>query len=560
MLDRTRRWIAAATLVVALLPAPLWAQSAPRAMVVSANPYATAAGLDVLRAGGDAVDAAIAVAVTLGLVEPQSSGLGGGGFMLRYDARTRTLTAFDGREVAPKDADPAQFLGADGRPLPFLTASRHGTAIGVPGLVAMLGEAHRRHGTLPWARTLEGTRHLAEDGFVVSRRLHTLLGRDPGLAQAPDLRAVYFTATGQPLGIGTTLRHPAYAKTLKRLQNGGPRALYRGPLARAIVRRAHDAPGRSTLSMADMADYQPHVHKALCRAYQRYQICVPPQPSGGVGLLQIMGILAHTDISTRSADDATAWHQFIEANRLMLADRAHYFADPDYVEDATPELLDSDYLRQRAAQIGTRAMTAPVAGDLRFGLAADPRFQATGTSHFVVVDADGDVVSVTQSVEYLFGSNRMAGGMVLNNQLTDFSFSPSDGALSVANRVEGGKRPRSSMAPVIVLDEHGQLMLALGSPGGAAIPSYIAKVLVAVLDWGMPLQQAINLGNIVPRGDGVMAELDRLPPTLTAALQAHGHALRPITTEDSGLHGAMLTTAHPQPGIDPRREGTAASF
>jgi gamma-glutamyltranspeptidase/glutathione hydrolase len=561
MIKRLSLFALTAALVSACasVPVPGLVPTAPHAMVVAANPHAVEAGMAVLRAGGDATDAAIAVAATLTLVEPQSSGLGGGGFMMHYNARTGAVTAFDGREVAPAAIKPDVFLNADGTAKPFLEAARSGNSIGVPGLVAMLDLAHTKYGRKTWAEDVAFARDLATAGFEVSPRMARLIASDPALVRQPWMQKLYFDAQGQPLPTGAVLKNPGYADVLRRLGTYGASSFYQGAIAQTIAAVAATAPDGGTMTLEDMKAYKALPKEALCRPYRTYRICVPPLPGGGVGLLEIMGTLAHTDIAKRGPQDATAWHQFVEAARLMLADRAVYYADPDYAEDVSAHLLNPAYLRTRATLIGTRALTAPPPGEIRVGLAGDPTFQNTGTSHFVVVDSDGDVVSVTQSVEYVFGSGRTAGGMILNNQLTDFSFVPQKDGVPVANRVEGGKRPRSSMVPTLVFDAKGHLVLALGSPGGASIPSYVAKVLVGVLDWGLPLQEAIDLPNIVAKPDSVSAEVDRLPATVIEGLRARGHTVTAVTGEDSGLHAVQFSRRGLVGAADRRREGVVGT-
>ena len=445
--------------------------TARHAMVAAANPLAVAAGVAMLKAGGNAVDAAVAVQAVLGLVEPQSSGLGGGAFLLYYDAKTRRVTAYDGRETAPAGASPTQFLGADGKPVAFAEAVLGGSASGVPGAVAMLDLAHRHHGTLPWKDLFAAAHRLASGGFIVSPRLAGMIAGDSPEARAADARAYFTRPDGQMIRAGDTLRNPAYAQTLDMIAAKGAAGLLIGPLAEAIVARLHEGPRPSTMTLADLAAYRPHVSEALCRPWQPKGmaptvVCTPQAPSGGVALQEALGLLAHTDIASRGPSDTTGWFAFAQASRLAYADRDRYVGDPAFVLVPVAGLLAPDYLAARAQLIGA------VAGPVTFGKPAgapcvgtalpssssspcpapDATLEPGGTSHFVIVDTLGNVVSMTTTVESIFGSGRMVGGFFLNNQLTDFSFSPrqSDDT-PAANAVAPGKRPRSSMAPVIVL-------------------------------------------------------------------------------------------------------------
>ncbi len=545
-------------------PAPV-AVPALRAGVTAANPIAVDAGLEVLRRGGSAVDAAVAVQAALGLVEPQSSGLGGGAFMLYYDAQTRTVTAFNGRETAPAGATPDMFLGDDGAPLQYSDAVTSGRATGVPGAVAMLGTAHQRFGRLPWRELFEGPIGTAEQGFVVPQRLGRFAGSSFTQATLPDARALFTKADGTRVQAGDVLRNPAYAATLRTVAERGPRALLEGPLAEQIVARTHDAPRPGTLTLADLAAYQPVVSAALCKPVRVWVVCVPPPPSSGAGLLEVLGLLERTDIGTRGPADPEAWLLFVEASRLMYADRDQYIADPRYVPVPVEGLLDPRYLDERARLIGDRmAQPAPAPGTppgaSMTRLGRDATLDVPGTSHFVVVDDEGDVVSMTTSVESLFGSGRAVGGFFLNNQLTDFSFKAVDDlGHAVPNAVAGGKRPRSSMSPVIVLRrDDGHLVAALGSPGGSAILAYNAKALVGLLFWDLPLQQAFDLPNVIARGTEVFGEAAKFAPDLLQGLAERGVVVKPGRGEESGLHGVALRGPGGdrfEAAADRRREG-----
>ena len=527
--------------------------------VAAANPLAAQAGMHVLEAGGSAVDAAVAIQAVLGLVEPQSSGLGGGAFMMVYDAKRRRVLAYDGREAAPATAGPDWFL-ENGRPLNFADAVVSGRATGVPGAVAMLGLAQSRHGHLPWRKLFDDATQLAREGFAVSPRLARFIAtQEAPQPNTPDARAYFTKPDGSRYVAGDVLRNPAYALTLQRLAWGGANTLYRGALADAIVARLATAPRPSSMTRTDLASYRPHVSEALCRTFARLRVCTPPPPSSGVALLQGLALLEHTDIASRSAGDARSWMLLAEAQRLLYADRDRYVADPAFVSVPVAGLLDEKYVAERAALIGEHPAASVAAGTppLAPARARDRTQEAAGTSHFVVVDRAGNVVSMTTTVESLFGSGRMVGGFFLNNQLTDFSFSPTtEDGQPVANAVAARKRPRSSMAPTIVVDAQGKFVAALGSPGGSAILAYNLKSFVAVFDWNMPLQDAFNLPNLIARGNNVAGEVDRFDPALLQALHALGVAVIAPRGEQSGLQGLMrLPDGRLSGGADPRREG-----
>jgi gamma-glutamyltranspeptidase/glutathione hydrolase len=528
--------------------------------VAAASPLAVEAGVAVLKTGGSAVDAAVAVQAMLGLVEPQSSGLGGGAFLLHYDVATGKVTAYDGRETAPAGATPDMFLDADGKPLPYADAVTSGRSTGAPGVMAMLGLAHERHGVLPWSSLFETATEAADEGFVVPKRLARFANSDFRQATLPDARALFGKADGTTVQAGESLRNPAYAATLRTLSEHGPRALLEPPVSGEIVARTNAEPRPGTLTVADLAAYRPLEKEALCRPYRLYVVCVPPPPSSGVSLLQLLAILEHTDIAERGPADPQAWFLFAEASRIMYADRDRYVADPAFVTVPIDGLLDPAYVEGRAALIGARAGLAPAAGEppgpvaARFG--EDATVEAAGTSHFVVVDARGNVASMTTSVESLFGSGRAVGGFFLNNQLTDFAFRAIEDGRPMANAVAPGKRPRSSMSPVIVLDRDGRLFAALGSPGGSAILAYNAKALVGLLAWNLPLQQAIDLPNLIARGQDFYGEVAKFPPEVLQGLAARGIELKGGRGEESGLHGVVVRGSGAVEGAaDPRREG-----
>jgi gamma-glutamyltranspeptidase / glutathione hydrolase len=526
--------------------------------VAAANPLAVDAGLEILAKGGRAVDAAVAVQAMLGLVEPQSSGISGGAFLVYYDAHTGKLTAFDGREKAPAAAPPDMFLDEHGKPLPYVEAVRSGRSTGVPGVMAMLFTAHRQLGAVPWKDLFQPAIRAASQGFRVPARLAMFLGEGSPFPPTNEVRMLFSRPDGEPLEEGDLFRNPEYARTLQRLAQEGPRALYEGEIADKIVRATHQPPLPGTMVLGDLSSYRSDWTEPLCRPYHGYTVCVPPPPSSGVSLLEMLEILDHTDIATRSPSDPQAWFLFAQASRLMYADRDRYVADPHFVHVPIERLLDPAYVRLRVQLIGEHAGAPPPPGDIPVPRGHDATVESAGTSHFVVVDADGDVVSMTTTVESIFGSGRTVAGFVLNNQLTDFSFVPTEGGQPVANAVHGGKRPRSSMAPVIVVDHTGDFVAALGSPGGNAILEYNAKTLVGLLAWKLPLKQAIELPNLIARGDTFSGEIARFSPALLAGLRERGIELKPGHAENSGLHGVVrLADGSYEGAADSRREGVA---
>jgi gamma-glutamyltranspeptidase/glutathione hydrolase len=549
-------------------PAPTTVQIAPAQtppargpFVAAANPLAVEAGLAMLRRGGSAIDAAVAVQAVLGLVEPQSSGLGGGAFVMVYDAETRAVTTYDGRETAPAAATPELFY-ENGRPLPFMDAVLSGRSTGAPGAVAALAMAQQAHGALPWASLFDDAEQLARDGFTVSPRLASMIALPEGQARTRWADAYFTKPDGTRYVAGDTLRNPAYADTLGALARDGIAALRTGPIAEAIVEAVHAGPRPGALSAADLAGYRPIEREALCRPFRIYVICIPPPPSSGVSLLQLLAMAETPAAAADLAEGETspaAWVMFAQLQRLMYADRDRYVGDPAFVGVPVAGLLDPGYVAGRAtlAPDLTGAATAgtPPGGVFR---APDATTEPAGTTHFVVVDAAGNAVSMTTTVESVFGSGRMAAGFFLNNQLTDFSFTPvtPEGA-PVANAVAANKRPRSSMAPVIILDREGRLVGALGSPGGPSILAYNAKALIGALVWDLPLQAAFDLPNLVAKGPGFGADTSRFGPTLLGGMEARGIRLSPNTSENSGLHGGIWRGDHWDGAADDRREGVA---
>jgi gamma-glutamyltranspeptidase/glutathione hydrolase len=531
-------------------------------LVVAANPLAAQAGLDVLKRGGSAVDAAIAVQAMLSLVEPQSSGIGGGAFMTYYDGRTGKVSVLDGREVAPAQATSTMFLGADGSPLSFDEAVLSGRATGVPGAVRMLAVAHEERGKLPWRSLFGDAEKAAREGFIVSARLARLVHADYAENHAPDV-VTYFSQGpgGRLVEAGDRLTNVAYADFLMRLAGQGPSALYLGSTAAKIVQRVREGSLPGSMTMADLANYRPAKREALCRPYRVYVMCVPPPESSGVGLIQLMKILELTDIAQRGPNDPQSWYLFAEASRIMYADRDLYVGD---VPDVPVEgLLDPAYVASRAQLIGPTAGLPPVAGvpaGAKFA-ANDTTYEPTGTSHFIIRDADGNVVSMTTTVESIFGSGRMVDGFFLNNQMTDFAFKPvDDQGRAAANAVAPGKRPRSSMTPTILLTPDGKFAGAIGSAGGNSIIAYVAKSLVAAIDWNMPMQDALAAPNLVARGAAFQGEVTKFSPEILDGLRRRGIDLKPGQGEDSGLTGVLIRNGKIDGGADPRREGVVLTL
>ena len=536
---------------------------AERYMISTANPLAARAGLEILRAGGSAVDAAIAAQMVLNLVEPQSSGIGGGGFMLHYDAETRRVTAYDGRETAPAAVTPELFLDAGGAPLGFWDAVIGGRSVGVPGLLSMLALAQRDHGRLPWPRLFARAIDLAETGFAVSPRLHELIAGAKGLDTFDAARDYFFTPDGTPLAIGARRANPAFATTLRTIAREGVAPFYEGAIAAdivAAVRRARRNP--SVMTAEDMASFGARALEPVCADYRVWRVCgMGPPSSGAVATLQTLGILNAFDLAALAPGSADAVHLISEASRLAFADRARYLADDAFVDVPVRGLLDPEYLARRAALIDpARSMGTAEAGDppWREGRLADPGDGREGpsTTHLSVVDAAGNAVSMTTSIESAFGSRLMVRGFMLNNQLTDFSFRPAVDGVPVANRVGPGKRPRSSMSPTLVIDGAGRLVLVVGSPGGSRIIGYVVQALIARLDWGLDAQQALSLPHHVNRNGPTDLEAATGLASIEADLASRGHEIRQRELT-SGLHAIAVTEDGLEGGADPRREGVA---
>jgi gamma-glutamyltranspeptidase/glutathione hydrolase len=550
---------------------PGWA--AAHQMVAAAHPLAAEAGWRMLRAGGSALDAAIAVQMVLGLVEPQSSGIGGGALLMHWDGRA--VQAWDGRETAPAAADERMLLGADGAPLPYAEALVGGRAVATPGVLRMLEAAHRQHGRLPWSLLFEPAIALAEGGFELGPRLHALLDGDAALRQDPLARAYFYRADGTPHPVGTRLRNPALAQVLRAVAEHGSAAFHGGTVAADLVARVHGhrVPGR--LTGADLAAYAPRLREPICSDWLAiYRVCgFPPPSSGHLAVMQILGLLERLPAAQRPAPAGVPgpeWlHLYAEAARLAYADRALYVADPDFV--AAPAggwraLLDAAYLRQRAALIGPHRMAVALPGHpggVPSSLAPMPEQPEHGTSHVSVVDAQGHAVAMTTTIEAGFGAHLMAdggtglaGGYLLNNEITDFSAVPADPqGRAVANRIQPGKRPRSSMSPTLVFDRRdGRFLMTLGSPGGPAIIHFTAKALIGSLQWGLDAQRAIDLPNFGIFGGPLVLERGLYPAATIEGLRQRGHVVIEADLP-SGLQAIQRTAGGWFGGADPRREG-----
>ncbi|WP_449103265.1 gamma-glutamyltransferase [Pseudomonas veronii] len=550
-------------------------------MAAAANPLAAEAGREMLRQGGSAIDAAIAMQAVLTLVEPQSSGIGGGAFIMLWDGNR--VQAYDGRETAPAGATERLFLKPDGQPMAFTAAQIGGRSVGTPGVLRALELAHKKTGHLPWARLFEPAIRLSEHGFAISPRLHSLIAADRFIPQSPEMAAYFLNADGTPKATGTLLKNPALAAVFKRIAEEGPDALYQGPIADEIARKVQGHRNAGSLSEADLAGYAAKERAPLCTDYKRWKICgMPPPSSGGIAIAQILGTLQALQARDprlaiapmtplKSASPAgleptpEAVHLIAEAGRLAFADRALYVADADFVPVPVAGLVAPDYLARRAALIGERSLGIAQPGQpagIQVAYAPDRSPLRISTSQVVAVDDQGGAVSMTTTVESAFGSHLMVQGFVLNNQMTDFSFIPEENGQPVANRVQPGKRPRSAMAPTLVFDRHsGELLAALGSPGGSQIIEYVSKSLVAMLDWQLDPQAAISLPNFGSRNGATELETGLFSPALKQALRDKGHALSEIEMT-SGIQ-AIVRTRDAQGkvllsgGADPRREGEA---
>ncbi|HEX3675195.1 MAG TPA: gamma-glutamyltransferase [Rhizomicrobium sp.] len=532
----------------------------PHEAIASASPYASAAGLKMMEQGGSAVDAAIAAQMVLTLVEPESSGIGGGAFMMLYDPRTHRTTSFDGREIAPASATPTMFQDANGKPRGHFDVVPGGLSVGVPGVVAMMKLAHDRYGKLPWATLFQPAIDLSENGFPVGRKLAATLRSYPQMARMPDIKRYFYHADGTPLAQGEILKNPELAATLRAIAKDGPAAFYSGPVAEAIVDAVQHAPvNPGGMQLSDLASYQARERPPVCGAYRIYHLCsMGPPSSGGISVLQILGMLERFPSKDLQPNTLSEVHLFSEASRLAFADRAKYIADSDVVSVPIAGLLDRNYLHQRAALIDpAKDMGTAKAGDppmKKAEFAPQRTQQLPGTSHMSIVDSRGEVVSMTTTVEFVFGSEMMAKGFFLNNQLTDFSFDSMRNGKPVANAPAPGKRPMSAMAPTIVFDAKGHFEFALGSPGGPAIIPFVAETLVAMIDGHLGPQAAAGLPHHVNPNGPTILEADTSIDALAPQLTQMGHTVR-LAPLESGLNIIEHVKGGYIGGADPRRDG-----
>jgi len=563
-----RRLLLVLAALFLLTPATHPLAAGKRQMVAAAHPLAAEAGLAMLRAGGNAMDAAVAVQLVLTLVEPQSSGIGGGAFLLFHDAATGKLSTWDGRETAPAGARPDLFLRPDGTPMPFLEAVLGGRSVGVPGTLRMLESAHKAHGKLPWPDLFAEAIRLSTQGFPVSPRLAAAIAQDAErLRRHPSTRDYFFRPDGSPLAAGVSLTNPALAETLRTIAAEGANAFYKGAIAGDIASTVRTDENAGLMTTDDLAAYQAKQRAPVCGPYRAYRVCsMGPPSSGGVTVLQILSLLEHFNL--RALDPAGTDTAMLigDAERLAYADRARYLADTDFVAAPVAGLLAPDYLTVRAQALDpARAISEPRAGNPRWYRATPPPEAApapeqpeNGTSHAAIVDAAGNAVSVTMTVEDAFGARLMVRGFILNNELTDFSFRPELNGRPIANRVEPGKRPRSSMAPTIVYGPDGKLHYALGSPGGGRIIGYVTQTLMHLIDWQQDPKAAISAPHVLSTGDAVELEAGTAAATLGPALQARGQkvSVHPLA---SGLQVIQSTSDGLVGAADPRREGAVAS-
>lgn len=556
-------------------------QHADKYMAAAANPLAAAAGREMLRRGGSAIDAAIAMQAVLTLVEPQSSGIGGGALIVLWDGKA--VRTYDGRETAPAGATEKLFLQANGQPMGFTQAQIGGRSVGTPGVLRALELVHQKHGRLPWAQLFEPAIQLAEQGFAISPRLHQLIAADSSMSRSAEMMAYFRNADGSPKAVGTNLKNPALAAVFKRIAHEGPDALYKGPVAEEIATKVQGHANPGSLSLSDLANYQAKERAPLCTDYKRWQVCgMPPPSSGGIAVAQILGTLQALEARDKRLALAPlkpvkttapagiepapqAVHLISEAERLAYADRAQYVADTDFVPVPVKGLVDPAYLASRAALIGERSMGTAKPGTppgIQVAYAPDRSPLRISTSQVVAVDDAGGAVSMTTTIESAFGSHIMVQGFMLNNEMTDFSFIPEENGQKVANRVEPGKRPRSSMAPTLIFDrQSGEFLATVGSPGGSQIIEYVAKSTIGLLDWNLDAQAAINLPNFGSRNGPTELEQGQFSPALIQALKDKGHSVSEIDMT-SGTQAIVrvkdaLGKASLTGGADPRREGQA---
>jgi gamma-glutamyltranspeptidase/glutathione hydrolase len=546
-----RRLLVAVFLWAVFLPGAPPCLADPQSMVAAANPMAVDAGVEMLRRGGSAIDAAVAVQMVLGVVEPQASGIGGGGFLLYYDGATGAMSVYDGRAPAPAGATPRMFLDRDGKPLGLHDAVASGISVGVPGTLALLELAHKEHGKLPWRDLFPPAIALARDGFAVPSRLAAGLAKAPWLRVEPAIRATYFEANGAPKKRGERMANPALADTLQLVAEQGAQAIYRGAIAAEIVNRVHSHARPGTLSLADLADYRPQKRTALCGPYRVWVVCgMPPPSSGAIAVLQILALIEPFKIADDTPDSPRALHLIAEASRLAFADRDRYVADPASLSVPVAGLLSSAYLDERRKLISLDHSMGKV------GPGVPPGYVERGTSHISIVDRWGNAVSFTTTIEAPFGAEMMVRGFLLNNELTDFSPRPESDGRPIANRVEPGKRPRSSMSPTLIFDRDHKLFAVLGSAGGERIIGDTLQAIVGLLDWQLSMPEAVALPRVANFNGPTELEAGTPLAARADALRALGHQIQ-LRVHDGGLTGVRRTADGWQGGADPRRDGVA---
>jgi gamma-glutamyltranspeptidase/glutathione hydrolase len=553
-----KRFLPLAALVTFTLPSLATAQG----VTSSADPRATEAGREILHQGGTAADAAVAMVAVLTLVEPQSSGIGGGGFMLHHDAKDGSISTIDGRETAPAAAKPERFLGPDGKPRPYMDVIPGGLSVGVPGNMRLMEMAHKKWGKLEWKALFQPAIKLAEEGFVVTPALNNwLVEFEPMWKDFPDARAIYYV-DGKPAPVGTRLKNPAYAAILRDIAARGPEAFYSGANAKAISDAVAKAPrNAAVLTAKDLAAYEAKERPAVCTSYRIYKVCgMGPPSSGATTVFGILGMIEGWDMKTMGKDNPMSWHLLAEAMQLSYADRAAYLGDGDFVDVPVKGLLDKAYLAERRQLIspyraaGSYEPGTPPGSKSR---AAAPAIPEQGTTHFVTVDAAGDVVSMTSTVESIFGSQLIANGYFLNNELTDFDLAPTQDGVPTANRVQAGKRPLSSMSPTIVYGPDGKVVLAVGSAGGKRIIMHVTKVLIGVLDWGLDAKAAMELPNLFYGKNGVLIENNAAGQAIAAKMKPFGYSFT-ATSLGSKLNAVERTEAGWRGAADPRGPGSSS--
>jgi gamma-glutamyltranspeptidase/glutathione hydrolase len=568
LLDRCLKALCITALILTTAPVqPASAQVtetvAKTRMIAAANPHAAKAGLDMMRAGGSAVDAAIATQMVLGLVEPESSGIGGGAFMLVYDPKTKQTTSFDGREMAPASATPTMFLDASGQPRTKPDAIPGGLSVGIPGVIKMLWLAHQRYGKLPWAKLFEPAISLSEGGFPVGPKLARTIKNFTRGANMPDIKAHFYHPDGTPLAEGEIYKNPEYAATLRKIAKEGPDGFYKGEIAQAIVDLVQHAPRQQGgMTLEDLDKYQAKERAPVCGPYREYRVCsMGPPSSGGIAVLQILGMLQRFAPADLTPNTVSGAHLFAQASRLAYADRAQFLGDPAFVDVPVKGLTDRGYLTGRAALIDPKKdMGTAIAGNPPEKHAAlSPQVSPVlhGTSHMTIVDDSGKVVAMTTSVESVFGAEIMAKGFMLNNTLTDFSFEPVRNGKPVANAPAPGKLPLSAMSPTIVFDKNGDFLVSVGSPGGPAIIDYVSQILIGMLDAKMTVKDAIAMPHEINMNGPTLLESSPTSEALAAQLTAMGHTVQVPRIEGSGLHGIQKVKGGYVGAADPRRDGIA---